>query len=175
MQLFIRNAFNRDDVAAGHEHKRHETTVDRAIGALSARIKIDNRDRARAAIAFRATFLRTGQSVCAQPVEQCCVRRNRVEPNRFAVQPKLDRVHDLRRPCRIFRNERERNSSSVSPVASASSSVIAPQAIPRKKKFRRPCPVAASSNTSPNKDASAAFSTKVFKRADAASKPSRKN
>ena len=159
MQFPVRDALDRDDLAAGHQHERQETTVDRPISAFAARIKIDNCNRARPAIPFRATFLRASQSVRAQPIEQRCVRRNRIESNRSAVQPKLDRVHDFPRPWRIFRNERERNSSSVKPVASASSSVIAPQAIPRRKKFKRPCPVAASSNTSPNKDASAAFSS----------------
>lgn len=40
-----------------------------------------------------------------------------------------------RRPSRISGNDRDRNSSSVSPVASASSSVIAPHESPRRKKF----------------------------------------
>src|SRR5437667_11683554 len=99
------------------------------VTALATRIEIDNRYRARAAIAFRAAFLRSRQTGAAQPFEQRRVWRNRIEPNRFPIQPKLDCVHDFRRFCRILRNERERSSSRLSPVASASVSVIAPQAI----------------------------------------------
>src|SRR5438034_1548115 len=40
---------------------------------------------------------------------------------------------NARRPSRILRNERVRNSASVKPVASTSSSVSAPQPRPRKK------------------------------------------
>ena len=56
-----------------------------------------------------------------------------------------------------------------SEAASASSSVMAPQLTALKKKFSNPCPVAASSNTSPTRVACAAFSTKFFKRIDASS------
>ena len=56
----------------------------------------------------------------------------------------------------------------VRPVASASSIVSAPDVRPRTKKFNRPCPVAASSNTSPTSVACAAFSTKFRSRAVAA-------
>ncbi len=42
-------------------------------------------------------------------------------------------IHFFLRPSRIFKNERLRISSSVRPVASASSSLIAPQLSPRKK------------------------------------------
>src|SRR2546423_11362315 len=79
-------------------------------------------------------------------------------------------THEPRRPSRIFRKERERISSRLRPVASASFSVIAPHAIPRRKKLSSPWPVAASSKTSPKSEASAAFSTKVFKRFEALSR-----
>ena len=81
----------------------------------------------------------TRQTIRENKFEQCYIRRYRVESNRLAIQAELDRVHvQSRRPCRILRNERERSSSSVNPVASASASVMAPQARPRRKKFSRP-------------------------------------
>ena len=87
-----------------------------AITTFAACIAVDDRDRARAAIAFRAAFLRTGQSVEPQPFEQGDVRRNRIDANDRAVQPKLEHsAHLERRFCRILRNERERISSSVKP------------------------------------------------------------
>src|SRR2546423_4643153 len=61
MHFRTRDAFDRNDLAAGHERQRDETTVDGAVTTPAARVTIDDRDRARAAIAFRATFLRTGQ------------------------------------------------------------------------------------------------------------------
>src|SRR5438067_2224736 len=175
MKFRARDALDRDDVATGHQRQRNKTTVDGAVAAFAARIAVDDRDRARAAIAFGAPFLRTGQAAGAQPFEQGDIRRNRIDADGVTVQSKLDRAaHERRRFWRIFRKERERNSSSERPVASASSSVMAPQAMPRRKKLSRPCPVAASSKTSPKSEASAAFSTKVYKRPEALVRPWRK-
>src|SRR4029077_16275666 len=136
------------------------------------RIALDDCDRTCATIALGTAFLRAGQSVEPQPFEQSHVRRNRIDANFATIQPKLQHpAHLARRFCSILRNERERISSSESPVASASASVIAPQAMPRRKKFSNPCPVAASSKTSPKSEASAAFSTNVFSRFDALWRP----
>ena len=53
--------------------------------------------------------------------------------------------------------------------------VMAPQLKPRRKKFKSPWPVAASSKTSPSKVAFAALSTNALKRCEAGSRASKKN
>jgi len=63
----------------------------------------------------------------------------------------------LRRASTIFINDRPCSSFLVKAVSSASSRLSAPQFKPRKKKFNNPCPVAASSKTSPTSVACAAF------------------
>jgi hypothetical protein len=57
VKLFVRNSFDGDDLATRHQSDRHETTVDSAITTFATRINIDNRHRARAAIAFSTAFL----------------------------------------------------------------------------------------------------------------------
>src|ERR1019366_869539 len=101
-----------------------------------------------------------------------------VHPPQEDVEELADALFDhaqpaARRPARIFRNERERSSSSVSPAASVSASEMAPQARPRRKKLRRACPVAASSNTSPTSVACADLPMKFERRAVAAASASR--
>src|SRR4051812_46741536 len=100
--------------------------------------------------------------------------RDHVNPSRHQVEYfPCGSAHFL--PFMIFTKLRPRNSSAVRPVIfNASCSVIAPELIPRRKKLRRPCPVAASSKTSPTSVACAALPTKFLSRTPAASIPSRK-
>src|SRR5688572_21426328 len=97
----------------------------------------------------------------AEEADVCCFRcRQQTHPLRL---------------FNIFTNEPERSSSSVILVRFvASSSVIAPQFMARRKKLSRPWPVAASSKISPTRVARAAFSMKLLRRSLAASRPSRK-
>jgi hypothetical protein len=91
-----RDAFDGNNFATGHEWERHETTVDGAVTTFAAHIPIDNRDRARAAISFRASLLRTGQTVAPQPFEERQVGRNRIDADGLAVESKLERAHNRR-------------------------------------------------------------------------------
>src|SRR4051812_21591254 len=92
-----------------------------------------------------ASLARTRDETSIEPVEQQRVADphdpgDDVHPSRDEVE-QLDRAWTHFRPCMIFTKERPRNSSAVSPViASASSSVIAPELMPRRKKLSRPCP-----------------------------------
>src|SRR5207248_11576633 len=89
--IVTRDAFDRNNFAPGHEREGHEATIDRAVTALAAHVAVDDRDRAGAAVAFRAAFLGSGQAVATQPFEQGRVGRNGIDPNRIAVETELDR------------------------------------------------------------------------------------
>ena len=80
------HALDADDFAAREQADGHEATVHGAIRGLAVGVALDDGDGARAAIAFRATFLRAGQAAAAQKFQQRRVRRNRFDANRLAVQ-----------------------------------------------------------------------------------------
>jgi hypothetical protein len=83
------------------------------------------------------------QQAPIKPVEQQRISdphdaRDHVDPSRDEID-QLDRSRSHFRPCMIFTNDRPRNSSAVSPViVSASASVMAPELMPRRKKFSSP-------------------------------------
>ena len=95
MRFAAGDAFDREDVAAGYERERDETAVDRAVAAFAARVAVDDRDRARAAVAFRAALFRAGEAARPQPFELGDVGRDRFDPNGLPVQAKLDRAAHL--------------------------------------------------------------------------------
>ena len=86
----VGDAFDADDFTPRHQAERHEATVDGAITRPPLRVALDEGDRARAAIAFRATFLRAGQAGAAQEFKQRRVGRTIFNPDDPAVQDELD-------------------------------------------------------------------------------------
>ena len=183
--VLARDPFHRDQFPAREHRQQGDATVDGAPGRPAGAVRVEHRHGAGPAVPFVAAAFRAHPAAGPQPVEQRGVRGHAARFHPLAVEHErkafsLRSLRHLvvcgwRRPRRIFRNERERISSSVNPVARASASVMAPQAMPRRKKFSRPCPVAASSNTSPNSEAKAAFFTKAPSRPEAGGSPARKN
>ena len=83
-------------------------------------------------------------------------RANQHHINTPGRRPALRPIH-FRRPIKIFEERAGADFLKREARHQSSSSEIAPQLMPRRKKFNKPGPVAASSNTSPCREASAAF------------------
>src|SRR5688572_15465089 len=166
-----------------HNDQKQRTADPRRVGLplepvnrCGERFSVKQPDGSRRLPCVPGRFCRSETSV--EPVEEQRVAdphdpRDDVNPSRDEVEQVPDAAHV--RPFMIFTKLRLLNSSGVRPVIlRASSSVIAPELMPRRKKLRSPCPVAASSKTSPTRVACAALPTKLLSRTPAASIPSRK-
>ena len=96
----ITDALDAHDFAACEQADGHEATVDGAIRGLAVGVALDDGDRARAAIALGAAFLRAGQAAAAQKFQQRRVRRNLFNSNRLAIQNEFKKIgHDA---CNCF-------------------------------------------------------------------------
>ena len=93
MRLFgTANTLYTHDLTTREQTDWHETTVHRTIRGLAIGISLHNRNGARAAIAFRAAFLRAGETGAAKIFEQGRVGGDVGDANGSAIQSKFKRT-----------------------------------------------------------------------------------
>jgi hypothetical protein len=71
-----RHAFDSDDLSPRDHRQERDARVDRSERLLAVGVRLDERDGARTAVTFRASFFRSGASRRAQPGEERRVRRD---------------------------------------------------------------------------------------------------
>src|SRR5262249_11522560 len=79
-------AFDRHNLAPGHQANWHQATVDGPVSGITFRVAINYRHRAGATIALGAAFFGAGQAVLAEVVQQWSVGRFILDPDKAAVQ-----------------------------------------------------------------------------------------
>ena len=84
------HAFHRDDLAPVHQTERDQATVNRAVSGAAFGIAIDDGNGAGPAIAFRATFLGTGQTVAPQIFQERKIAGAIRQLNGPAIENELD-------------------------------------------------------------------------------------
>ncbi len=96
MKLFaLTEAFHRDDLAPGHHGDERDAAVDGAIGALSARVLLDQSDGARPAIALSAAFFAPRSPTRTQKLKEGGGRRAFLYLHALAVEAEVEgRGHD---------------------------------------------------------------------------------
>src|SRR5262249_23150166 len=86
----IRDALDRDDLASRDHGEQRDAAIDGPERALAARVGVDERDRARAAVALRAAVLAAGQADRAQVVEERAVGRLPLDADDLTVEPEFE-------------------------------------------------------------------------------------
>jgi len=80
--------FHGIDFTARDDRQKHQATIDWAVSASGAVLPKHDHS-AGPTFAFRATFFGPGQALCAQKVEERCVRTS-LGPHTFPVQLKFN-------------------------------------------------------------------------------------